>query len=145
MENDNNCEFNSIINAALDEIGIMEDRKIEEWMHEICTYTTINAAYPQTISDRDHVRIMSMHSSKGLSAKFVVIMQCTEKIANQANKKSDYAMERKMEEDRRLFYVAITRCKCDKDYQGTLTISYHDNENEGETMPSRLISELGLR
>lgn len=40
------------------------------------------------------------------------------------NKESDISIEKQLEEQRRLFYVAITRCKSsDSGYPGTLTIS----------------------
>ena len=32
-------------------------------------------------------------------------------------------IEKHIEEQRRLFYVALTRCKCSDDYEGTLIIS----------------------
>ena len=67
---------------------------------------------------------MSLHASKGLSAKFVVVMSCIDgllpRIDNDATAEEIRAQ---LEEQRRLFYVAITRCKCSTDYNGILIIS----------------------
>jgi DNA helicase II / ATP-dependent DNA helicase PcrA len=56
------------------------------------------------------VRLMSLHSSKGLSAKLVLVTSCIEDwIPSLDTKLSGDAAVRDLEEQRRLFYVALTR------------------------------------
>jgi superfamily I DNA/RNA helicase len=63
-----------------------------------------------TPTDVDYVRVMSLHKSKGLTARVVIVMACNEGLIP----KIDYTappLEQKssLEEQRRLFYVALTR------------------------------------
>ncbi len=53
---------------------------------------------------------MSLHSSKGLSAKLVVITSCIEGwLPSLTTGLEGAAADRELEEQRRLFYVALTR------------------------------------
>ena len=84
--------------------------------------TTI--ALPQIPDDIDHIRIMSLHSSKGLSAKLVILTSMIDTLIPflpNTEDKAEIALAN--QEARRLFYVAITRCKESKDYNGRLVIS----------------------
>jgi superfamily I DNA/RNA helicase len=71
--------------------------------------------HPEVPSAVSEVRIMSLHKSKGLSAPFVFIVGCVEGLfpatANPDLTNDEQAA--KLEEDRRLFYVGITRVKAD--------------------------------
>lgn len=80
---------------------------------------------PESAAPSDHVRIMSLHAAKGLSAKMVIIMSAVEGLIPLNNAS--------IEEQRRLFYVAITRCKGGKkgEYLGTLIISAFRNSEDG--------------
>lgn len=117
------ADFRSILCEALenteaDEIGI------EEWLKKIYSYTLERVSFPEDTSKLDHVRIMSLHASKGLSAKYVIIMSAIDDLIPRVDHESEISEERQIEEQRRLFYVGITRCKSsDKDYPGTLIIS----------------------
>lgn len=67
---------------------------------------------------------MSLHASKGLSAKFVVLCSMIDHLMPFLP--SDLTKEEvthQIQEQRRLFYVAITRCKASKEYSGRLIIS----------------------
>ena len=82
---------------------------------------------------------MSLHAAKGLSAKVVIIMSAVEGLLPLDGKD--------LEEQRRLFYVAITRCKGGKagSYPGKLVISTYTESEEGEPRtPSRFIREINL-
>jgi DNA helicase II / ATP-dependent DNA helicase PcrA len=59
-----------------------------------------------------YVRIMSLHKSKGLTADMVVIASCIDGLIPRINVE-DTVVERqeKLQEQRRLFYVAVTRTK----------------------------------
>lgn len=119
-----NNDFRNIINSAIDEIGLMEDEPIHTLFEKLYTLIVESVSYPQNITEQDHVRIMSLHSSKGLSAKFVVIMSCIDNLLPKIDLTVTEGEQRlQLEEQRRLFYVAITRCKSSTNYPGTLVIS----------------------
>lgn len=70
---------------------------------------------PEVPMEVAEVRVMSLHKSKGLSAPYVFIVGCIEGLlpgAPQAGATPAEVAE-KLEEDRRLFYVGITRVKAD--------------------------------
>jgi DNA helicase II / ATP-dependent DNA helicase PcrA len=65
---------------------------------------------PELPTDVDYVRVMSLHKSKGLTAKVVIVTGCVEGIMPFIEKGLPEAEHlRKCEEQRRLIYVAITR------------------------------------
>jgi hypothetical protein len=64
----------------------------------------------ETPTDVDFVRVMSLHKSKGLTAKVVVVMGCIEGMIPRIDYDEPLAEQnRSLEEQRRLFYVALTR------------------------------------
>ncbi|HWW88473.1 MAG TPA: ATP-dependent helicase [Vicinamibacterales bacterium] len=64
----------------------------------------------ETPTDVDYVRVMSLHKSKGLTARLVVIMGCVEGVIPRIDfDEPPVAQQRSLEEQRRLFYVAVTR------------------------------------
>lgn len=67
--------------------------------------------YPEPPSGGDYVRIMSPYKSKGLTAKLVVVASCVEGWTLTIDDDLlGTAILRQEEEQRRLFYVAMTRC-----------------------------------
>ncbi len=65
---------------------------------------------PETPTNVDYVRVMSLHKSKGLTADLVVVAGCVEGLIPQMDyEASENEQKRQLEEQRRLFYVAITR------------------------------------
>jgi superfamily I DNA/RNA helicase len=73
---------------------------------------------PELPTDVDYVRIMSLHKSKGLTADLVVVAGCIEGVIPRVD--ADLPLnvqELALQEQRRLFYVAITRTT------GTLVLS----------------------
>lgn len=89
----------------------------------------------------DRVRIMSLHAAKGLSAGMVIIMSAVEDLIPLEGKGS-------VEEQRRLFYVAITRCKgsATGKYPGKLVVSAFTSSEDGnkEYSLTRFVREMGL-
>ena len=75
---------------------------------------------------------MTMHAAKGLEFDTVFIIQANE--GRIPYKKS--LKENGVEEERRLFYVAMTRAK------NVLKIVYVKAKNGKETSPSRFVEEL---
>ena len=61
-------------------------------------------------TDVDYVRIMSLHKSKGLTADLVIITSCVDGlIPFRAKDLEGELKKRQWEEQRRLFYVGLTR------------------------------------
>lgn len=84
------------------------------------------------IPDSDAVNIVSMHASKGLEWKVVIIPDVNERVV--PHKKA--INERQLEEERRIFYVALTRAK------EKLFIFYVHEEKAGNNLPSKFINEI---
>ena len=73
------------------------------------------------------VRVMSLHKSKGLSSPFVFILGCVEGLlpARPEPGLTPQARLAKLQEDRRLFYVGITRVKAELPNRvGYLALTY---------------------
>jgi DNA helicase-2/ATP-dependent DNA helicase PcrA len=67
---------------------------------------------PELPTDVEYVRVMSLHKSKGLTADLVVVTGCVEGlIPTIASDLPDDERELHMREQRRLFYVALTRTR----------------------------------
>lgn len=67
---------------------------------------------PELPTDADYVRVMSLHKSKGLTAKCVIVTGCIEGAMPRVDDSlSDADQRRSIEEQRRLMYVAVTRTK----------------------------------
>lgn len=94
----------------------------------------------ESTAANNQVRIMSLHASKGLSAPLVIIMSAVEDLIPFRDKP--------IEEQRRLFYVAITRCKGGEKgkYAGKVIISWYTHSESLGTQNklTRFISEMGL-
>ena len=66
---------------------------------------------PELPAEGNYVRVMSLHKSKGLTSKVAIVAGCIQGlIPFQGDEVSINDAEAEMAEQRRLFYVAITRC-----------------------------------
>ena len=72
------------------------------------------------------VRVMSLHKSKGLSSPYVFIAQCIQGVLPQIAKSGTPKAEADaaLEEQRRLFFVGITRVKAGGGHVGSLFLTY---------------------
>lgn len=105
----------------------------EEWFAHVEEYTNVLKIREQKKEmNHDGVRLMTMHAAKGLEFDTVFIIQANE--GRIPYKKS--LKENGVEEERRLFYVAMTRAK------NVLKIVYVKTKNGKETSPSRFVEEL---
>ncbi len=68
---------------------------------------------PDLPTDVDYIRVMSLHKSKGLTADHVIVTGCIEGLipSSPNDELSIVEQERFREEQRRLFYVAVTRAR----------------------------------
>jgi superfamily I DNA/RNA helicase len=71
-----------------------------------------HVSQPEMPTDVDYIRVMSLHKSKGLTADLVVVCACLQGLIPSIDPDTtQQEQQRAMEEQRRLFYVAITRTR----------------------------------
>ncbi len=82
-----------------------EEATIEEWLQNVMLMTDMDKDDPE---DKNKVTLMTVHSAKGLEYKYVYIVGLEENLfpSQRAAETPDG-----FEEERRLFYVALTRAK----------------------------------
>ena len=111
---------------------------IEEWLQNIMLLTDMDNKEEDGSDDK--VTLMTVHSAKGLEYKYIYIAGCEERLFP-----SERAMESPdgLEEERRLFYVALTRAKAEA------TLSYCEMRFKWGNMefssPSRFLQEIDTR
>ena len=110
-----------------------EHSELEEWISYIETYRERERYQMQKYQEEtDAVLLATMHSVKGLEFEQVFVIGVNEGVL--PYKKAE--VEDEVEEERRLFYVAITRAK------KKLYISYVKEKNGKMMKSSRFLSEL---
>lgn len=114
----------------------------------------VRITQPELPTDVDYVRVMSLHKSKGLTADLVVVVGCVEGLIPTLTDGTPAEQAKSLEEQRRLFYVAITRTR------GVLMLSSvtqlprglahrmrakvrGPNPSQATTIASRFLDELG--
>lgn len=112
-------------------------KSYDEWEIHIAKYTQEleeqQAKARKIKGERENkVQLMTIHSAKGLEFEDVFGIHANEgEIPHQKAEKKD-----EIEEERRLFYVALTRAK------NNLCISYITQKNGNSIKPSRFVEEL---
>ncbi|MDB5255977.1 MAG: uvrD [Chitinophagaceae bacterium] len=82
-----------------------EDKGLGAFLQEISLLTDADSKKP---GDKDYITLMTIHSAKGLEFKYVYVVGMEEDLfpsAMMLNSRAD------LEEERRLFYVAVTRAE----------------------------------
>ena len=132
-------------------LGKIEDNTDASTLRDIVTQLVTQ---PESPEEGDFVRIMSFHKSKGLTSKVVIITDCIEGIIpfRDGDHSPDESAEN-LREQRRLFYVAITRTKevlvlssfasLDKSMAYNLGARFIGNGQIVRTIASPFLSELG--
>ena len=109
---------------------------------------------PELPTDVDYVRVMSLHKSKGLTADLVVVVGCIEGLIPMVSGETPAEEASSLEEQRRLFYVAVTRTRriliLSSVTQLQRKVAYRmgakiwgRNPNQSTTVASRFLNELG--
>jgi DNA helicase II / ATP-dependent DNA helicase PcrA len=101
---------------------------------------------PKSNSSNTNVRLMTAHRAKGLEFDTVFIVNASEKSFGSKSDRdklplilnlSDSGDSDDRDDERRLFYVALTRAK------SKIYITYHENNEEGrEILPSEFLAEI---
>ena len=106
---------------------------MEEWFSHIEEYTeALKKRETGRNTPEKGIRLMTIHAAKGLEFDTVFVIQANE--GRIPYKKAEKAEE--IEEERRLFYVAMTRAK------NRLVFSYVKIKGGKEILPSRFVDEL---
>jgi len=134
---------------------IIDEYQNNQDLSEVLELIRTSIIQPELPRDVPYVRIMSLHKSKGLNADHVIVCGCIEGLLpSRQSGLSFEEMQRYIEEQRRLFYVAITRAKRtlvmssvsslprELAHKIGATIQGGDRHN-GNTITSSFISELG--
>ncbi|MBA7624816.1 ATP-dependent DNA helicase UvrD1 [subsurface metagenome] len=116
----------------------------------------IRITQPELPSEGEFVRVMSLHKGKGLTADLVVVSGCVEGFIPTWDEQVSLAkQQRQFEEQRRLFYMAITRTthyvilssfrRIDAATAHKMGAKFrqHFGRDKVQTIASRFISELG--
>jgi superfamily I DNA/RNA helicase len=115
----------------------------------------IYATQPEVPEHVNYVRVMSLHKSKGLTSKVVIVTCCTHGLIPFFN--PDETADQQvttLQEQRRLFYVAITRCteslvissvrSMDRKFAYKLGARLSSGRGQsGRTIASQFLDELG--
>jgi DNA helicase II / ATP-dependent DNA helicase PcrA len=111
-----------------------ERKSLSEFMIDVALLTD---ADNDKSEDKNKISLMTIHSSKGLEFKHVYLVGLEE---NLFPSQMSLSTRSELEEERRLFYVAVTRA------EKTCTISYAASRfvwgNLNSSEPSRFISEI---
>ena len=107
---------------------------IKEWFEHIESYGKMLKEQNKKNGEKEGVNLMTMHAAKGLEFDTVFVIEADEGSCPYKKATAD----EEIEEERRLFYVAMTRAK------RKLVISYVKEKNGKDLLPSRFVSELLL-
>ena len=103
------------------------------WQEHVEKYRSeLEEQAKRTVLERNGVSLSTYHSAKGLEYEEVFLIDVNEKVT--PYKKA--VLEEDIEEERRMFYVGMTRAK------RKLYLSYVDKMNNHELEPSRFLKEM---
>jgi DNA helicase-2/ATP-dependent DNA helicase PcrA len=127
---------NELINAAAQYDQQAEDPSLLDYLQQIALFSDVDAY--DTSSER--VALMTLHSAKGLEFENVFIIGVEQGLL--PHERSNTDEEDELEEERRLFFVGITRAK------SGLHINYAQYRKirgqQLRTIPSQFLFELGV-
>ncbi|NIA23062.1 MAG: UvrD-helicase domain-containing protein [Proteobacteria bacterium] len=125
--------IDELLNSAEEFDSLTETPTLEEYLNQISLFTDIDAWKGKS----DRINMMTVHGAKGLEFDTVFIVGAVDGLFPHIN---NIDSDSKIEEERRLFYVAMTRAK------ERLYISYsHVRDFRGSIMPSivsRFVKEI---
>ncbi|MBR5592011.1 MAG: ATP-dependent helicase [Kiritimatiellae bacterium] len=113
-------------------------KPVAEFLYDVALMTNVDAEQARAMDDVPGIRLSTVHQAKGLEWPFVIVLWCNEEMfpSGRALKEGDDA------EERRLFYVAVTRAK---DNLFLCVPSTRKIAHNGGTLylkPSRFIKEI---
>ena len=142
-------ECNVLREVAL--LAIPQLESVGDLFDRIKTHIT----QPEMPEEGEFVRVMSLHKSKGLTSRIAVVAGCTHGlIPFQDKEQPQVEQDAVLQEQRRLFYVAITRCtevlvlssaaRMERQLAWKIGAQLQPGRsNVGTTIASQFIDELG--
>ena len=128
------AELTEIVDELAQSMKKMDTMK--EWIDFTQVYTDrIRQMEKEEKFTKGKTALLTMHGAKGLEYRCVYIIEAQE--GSIPHRKA--IVEEEIEEERRLFYVAMTRAKEE------LSICYVKEKNGKEVYPSRFVQELFTR
>lgn len=105
-----------------------------EWLEAQNAYTAALEGQPRAASEEkgEKIRLMTVHGAKGLEFHTVFIPDCNEKVFPHGSMPDG----QEVEEERRIFYVAMTRAKV------SLELLYLSGDRIRPRLPSRFLNPL---
>ncbi len=115
-----------------------KNQSVGQFLYDVALMTNVDAESAQALADRPGLHLSTVHQAKGLEWPAVIVLWCNEELFPSARA----VKEGNEAEERRLFYVAVTRAK-----RSLLlcTPSYRFNPRTGERLylkPSRFVKSL---
>lgn len=126
---DNLAEFKQSVYEY--ETGCGEETTLEHYLAHIALFTNMDAE----VKGPDRVRLMTVHTAKGLEFPYVFLIGMNEGIFPSRKTRTKEGME----EERRLAFVAVTRAK----EQLVLSEAGGRNFDNSERYPSRFLLDIG--
>jgi DNA helicase-2/ATP-dependent DNA helicase PcrA len=113
---------------------------VEEFLTQLALLTNVEAEGDKSQNDDEKIRLSTIHQAKGLEFEVVfVIMLCDGMFPSARSMESTDGEE----EERRLFYVSITRAKNELYLSYSLfRASFSNSGDDGMQQPSRFLSEI---
>jgi DNA helicase-2/ATP-dependent DNA helicase PcrA len=158
LDRDKDLEVFSYLNQFYQKIKSLEDNSPDLKLKDFLEAINLEIEAGDTgslkldFADNDTVKIMTVHGAKGLEFKHVFIVNLVDKkfptisrgeklpIPEKLIKEAvDTSQNFHIEEERRLFYVAVTRAK-----ESLYLTAARDYGGAKEKKPSRFIEEMGL-
>lgn len=131
---ENDINDNELIDIIEDiDVGVKKCKNLDELNLYVREFK--DSIKSNRYDDKPGIRLMTFHGSKGLEFKHVYVVSVNEGITPYKKAKD----ETDIEEERRMFYVALTRAKEE------LLISYikdENNKNKDRLKPSIFVAEL---
>ena len=108
--------INTLFPAGSDDVAVIREAALLELAGletsvDLLDLIKTSVSQPAIPEEVNYVRVMSLHKSKGLTSKVVIVAGCTHGLIPFMDKRhtaQEAALS--LKEQRRLFYVAITRC-----------------------------------
>ncbi|OHA94121.1 MAG: hypothetical protein A3E02_00545 [Candidatus Zambryskibacteria bacterium RIFCSPHIGHO2_12_FULL_38_34] len=112
----------------------------EDGIEKLLEDTSLTSDQDSDKEEKDGVRLMTVHASKGLEFSYVFVTGLEEGLFPHDKNNDENVSEEDAEEERRLFYVAVTRAK------KKLFLSYTQSRtifgSKGVNIPSEFILEI---
>ena len=125
------AENNAYVRAFLDRLADYQDDGALDFLHRLADFLNASVLYGTDFVDvssapADAVRLMTLHACKGLEFRHVFIIGVNDGLIPLRN---DSGRAKDMDEEKRLFFVGITRAK------DTLELSYYTNPDHPRILP----------